>query len=635
MNLILPDIPSHSILGINYNSVHDSSIAILNERGKLIFACSLERVSRVKQDGRPPVDLLRLVPWDRIESVAVSTNEKLDIPANSLSRFHPAPFDQPRSQYLIHQQEFYQFLETLPAPKTYHCHQESHVAAAFYLSGFSKALGFSYDGGMHNCPWFGGLYDCTEVRGIIPIDRFASTHYSKITSLYTIVTAMLGFTPNKHEGKITGLAAYGKASPECRQFLKGLFTQRYEEAEAIMEWLFAYSHTQPPILCVNETRVEKLRQGATAFSREDLAATVQAVTEEHVSALLHKAMDSGIRYDSICLSGGLFANVKINQRIKELGFANVFVCPPMTDDGTALGAALLHVKKTNPGIHLSQKIPHMFWGFSFDQSDVLGELKKRNLKYHADGQPAEIVADALARDYSVAVYQKHMEFGPRALGNRSVLASATHPEINKILNKKFHRTEFMPFAPMTLMEDAHMCYENMAGAEHTAEFMTMTFNCKPMMKEKCPAVVHIDGTARPQLIRKEIHPFIYEVISLYKTKTGNPAIINTSFNMHEEPIICTPEDAIFGFLESGIDLLCIEGVILWSSENMEPALHYLRSQISAETQKEQRLNAITQLLAKKSESHFQMAVEKEAVIQTLLKQSAKPHQPISTSEKKK
>jgi carbamoyltransferase len=172
------------------------------------------------------------------------------------------------------------------------------------------------------------------------------------------------------------------------------------------------------------------------------------------------------------------------------------------------------------------------------------------------------VATLLAAGKVVARFDGRMEYGPRALGNRSILYPSTDPTVNDWLNKRLHRTEFMPFAPVTIAEYAEQCYENIGDARYPASFMTMTFNCTDWMKQHCPAVVHVDGTARPQLIAREVNPSYYAIVEEYRKLTGLPSIINTSFNMHEEPIVCTPGDAIRSFTTGNLDYLAIGPFLL-------------------------------------------------------------------------
>ena len=169
----------------------------------------------------------------------------------------------------------------------------------------------------------------------------------------------------------------------------------------------------------------------------------------------------------------------------------------------------------------------------------------------------------------VARFDGRMEYGPRALGNRSILYHAREPEVNQWLNKRLGRTEFMPFAPVTLYEARESCYHNIKGAEHAAEFMTITFDCTDQMKRDCPAAVHVDGTARPQLIRRDVNPGYYDIVKEYEKLSGIPSLINTSFNMHEEPIVCTPADAVRAFLLGNLDYLVL-GPFLVKHPAIEP-----------------------------------------------------------------
>ena len=601
------------ILGLNYSGVHDSAIAQVTASGEIVSACALERISRVKQDGRPPDPLLRSVDWNAVETIAISTDEEIWSPVDPTSKLHPTPLSEPRNNFLQHGPPFYEYLAGLPRPKRFVCHHLSHAASAFWLSDFEEALCFTYDGGMFNSPWFGGLYKAHRTSGIEPLDRFAASHYAKITSLYTIVTALLGFTPNKHEGKVTGLAAYGSVNAKCRDLLEELFRVDYLRGERLMEWFHAYSTETPPILWVHRPRQRELFARFGEFRREDIAYALQAMAEDHVIEILRRARELGWHSPSICLAGGLFANVKINQRIKQCGFEQIFIAPPMTDDGTALGAALA-VASEQPGFS-PKPAHHMFFGPGYSQKDIEHSLKKHGLRYTKVSHPAERVARALKEGAVVGVYQGQMEYGPRALGNRSILSAATNPDINTVLNARLRRTEFMPFAPITRIEDASSCYTDLQGAEHAAEFMTITSGCTKEMRERSPAVVHVDGTARPQLVRTQIHPFIHAILTEYKRQTGIASLINTSFNVHEEPIVCAPDDAIQGFLEAGLDYLYMEGGYLVSfADNQEAALRCLQREMAMPSQKERELASAALALNERVED---FAAELEARAQVI------------------
>jgi len=171
----------------------------------------------------------------------------------------------------------------------------------------------------------------------------------------------------------------------------------------------------------------------------------------------------------------------------------------------------------------------------------------------------------------VARYAGAMEYGPRALGNPSILYPATDPDVNDWLNTRLGRSEFMPFAPATLIEEAHRCYLNHEGAEHTAEFMTITFNCTDFMKKASPAAVHVDGTARPQLLHPDRNPGFHDILKAYFYRTGIPTIINTSFNMHEEPIVKTPADALRAFRLGQLPYLVLDDYLVTRDSSCDRA----------------------------------------------------------------
>jgi carbamoyltransferase len=226
----------------------------------------------------------------------------------------------------------------------------------------------------------------------------------------------------------------------------------------------------------------------------------------------------------------------------------------MGDGGCGTGAALLEFAG-NPA--LSEPIGSVFLGPSYGDDEIAGALAAANLPFTRYTPIEPKIAALIAAGKVVARFDGRMEYGPRALGNRSILYHAMEPSVNQWLNQRLGRTEFMPFAPATLMEHRQECYLNVDGCEHAALFMTLTFDCTAKMKQTSPAAVHVDGTARPQLVTAESNPSFYRILKEYHTLTGIPSVINTSFNMHEEPIVCTPADAIRAFLQGNLDYLAI------------------------------------------------------------------------------
>ena len=576
----IPDVPAHSILGLSYSGMHDSSIVIVSPSGETIFAVSLERISRVKQDGRYPKILLDQVPWDKIDKIALSVEQEYHCEIDTQSSHHPLPLAEYIAVDRAHQDSFYKHLQSLNKEICFVPHHLSHAASAFWLSDFENALCFVYDGGMANEEWFGGLFNASRTDNITSIDRFGAQRYANITHVYTAVTAVLGFSPLEHEGKITGLAAYGKDNSQCDNVLNRWLLEP-RTLDGLLHWENMYSAVNVPKLMASIKKVEVLKQDLIGVSREDLAFAVQKLAEKHVLEILKNWQSTGQELNNICLSGGLFANVKINQRISELGFKNLFVSPPMGDDGTALGAAL-HV--ASQGDDFSPKrVDHVFLGPVSSAQEIEQLLADKDVKtmvLNESLSTVDTVAKLLDDGAIIAVYQGQSEFGPRALGNRSILANADDIDINRSLNKKLNRTEFMPFAPMCLKDDAHLYFHNIDKVEHSAQFMTVTLDCTEVMQKLCPAVVHCDNTARPQLVTKDTNPFIYEVLSAYKALNGKPALVNTSFNVHEEPIIASAEDALKGFFESGLDYLYLAGHIISLQDNPELENQYLKEKIS-------------------------------------------------------
>jgi len=244
----------------------------------------------------------------------------------------------------------------------------------------------------------------------------------------------------------------------------------------------------------------------------------------------------------------------------------------MGDSGISAGGAMyVYVKEMlRKGLEPNFKpIDNVYYGPGYTTEEIKDALDKSGLVHVHHKNVEKEIAKLLAKSHVVARFNGRMEFGPRALGNRSILYQTSDQTINEWLNKRLKRTEFMPFAPSTLFEDRHKYYLNVDAALSPAQFMTITFDCTNFMKKNCPAVVHIDGTARPQLVRKEVNPSYHKIISEYKKLTGIATIINTSFNMHEEPIVCTPQDAIRSFQAGHLDYLAIGNFLVKNPKEMK------------------------------------------------------------------
>jgi len=408
-------------------------------------------------------------------------------------------------------------------------HHPSHAANAFFTSGYDEALIVTLDG------YGSGLAGSVSVGRDGKIQRLHAVEFPhSLGSFYESVTSALGFKPSRHEGKIVGLAAYG--DPEV---LGDILRRR-----------FITSNGGFRILETNNVYFARLL--AAQFPKIDVAAAYQRVLEEVAVAYVSQYVKkTGI--GKLVLSGGVIANVKLNQRLMEIpGVDGIFIHPNMGDGGCGTGAALMEFTNLPP-----RRLDHVYLGPEYSADQITEALNRAQLPF-TRYQPVEPkIAALLAAGKVVARFDGRMEYGPRALGHRSILYHAKEPAVNQWLNQRLGRTEFMPFAPATLYEHRESCYLGIKGGEHAATFMTLTFDCTESMKRDCPAAVHVDGTARPQLVSAETSPGFYRILSEYYKLTGIPSVINTSFNMHEEPIVCTPDDAIRAFLQGNLDYLAI------------------------------------------------------------------------------
>lgn len=409
-------------------------------------------------------------------------------------------------------------------------HHLSHAANSYLASGFERALCITLDG--YGTGLAGSVSEARDGK----IHRLHGIQYpNSLGTLYEHVTSSLGFKPSRHEGKIVGLASYGDPS-----ILGDILLSRIEQ-------------TPGDFRIYEANNVYFSRYLASKFPKIDVAAAYQYALEVVATNYVrHWVEKTGI--DTVVLSGGVTANVKLNQRIFEIeGVNHIFVYPNMGDGGCGTGAALYH--SWPGGVKDSMQSP--YYGPDYSEQQMEQALKNAGLHYEKPAYLAADVAKLIHDGQVVARFDGRMEYGPRALGNRSIMYHAREPEVNQWLNKRLGRTEFMPFAPVTLYEAREKCYLNIKGAEHAAEFMTITFDCTDFMRESCPAAVHVDGTARPQLIQRDVNPGYYDIVKEYEKLSGIPSLINTSFNMHEEPIVASPEDGVRAFLEGNLDYLAL------------------------------------------------------------------------------
>lgn len=552
----------------------------LVEDGKVLAAVNDERLVREKmvfgvprRSIREVMDIAGVTP-DQIDAVAIGTKNQHIVP--EYTDFRDGWFGLERSwfkdllfdvgsqaarfrdslpwlediYYLIRKPAYAKRRRTLrnilreefdiQAPVRFIDHHTCHATAAYYSSDFGPdATVLTIDGGGDGIS--AKAFDVTDGR----ITQLAEVpSFDSLGAFYSYITQISGFKAGRHEGKITGLSARGE--PKYVELLDSLITYRDGKFHNVGNIFF-------------HSAVEQLRELLPDdFQREDLAASIQQHTENMVLDFArHWVGETG--HPDVALAGGLFANVRINQKIHELPeVRKCFVHPGMSDCGMGIGAALeVHYdREPRPEID-TRCMDDVYLGPEYSDEEMEAALDAADADYERPENLEAEVAELLSEGAVVARFAGRMEYGPRALGNRTIMYQPTDPSVNEWLNEALDRTEFMPFAPATLVEEAGRCYRNLEDAERTARFMTITFDCTEWMKENCPGVVHVDGTARPQVVREEYNASFYRIIREYYRITGLPSIINTSFNMHEEPIVCTPEDAVRAFQLGHLDYLAM------------------------------------------------------------------------------
>ena len=437
------------------------------------------------------------------------------------------------------------------------CHQSSHHIAhtlsAYLTSGMEgKVISLSHDGKGNRSR--GKILLCDNGNyEEIHSQRISTT--ASLAGLWASTTHYLGWKMLKDEGKVVGLAAHGKYNDRFYKFMKSViyYDGEFNFKPANFECLFHY-------ICDNFYKPQGVFQNDEL--RADFAFALQMITEELMKELLVDLKNKYPDYNKICFSGGLFANVKMNMFINELGlYDEIYIHPAMGDSGLALGAALKLAHDLGE-IKKPIKFDNLFLGeshsrFAWEQVILqnLNQLEAQPMNY-------DKVAELINQGYVVGVFVGRTEYGPRALGNRSIVVKPTDKETHEKLNKKLKRTEIMPFAPAVLEEHCKDIFE-IKNSKYAAEFMTLCYNTKKEWLDKIPAVVHhVDGTARPQIVNKDRNPSFHNIISAYHKISGYPVVLNTSLNAHGEPINNYPNQVIKHLMDNSIDYIVTENYII-------------------------------------------------------------------------
>lgn len=438
-------------------------------------------------------------------------------------------------------------------------HHLCHAASVAYSTLLDDPLVVTLDGEGDGLSGSVSVLDDGRLRRLGTVSDRES-----LGNIYSHVTRQLGYKIARHEGKITGLAAFGDPSVglpllwEAVEVTGGQI--RFRSGAAAQAALSLSGSLRRGRVDLYRPRPRKIAARIAHLSPEDQAAAVQVFLEEAVCRYVGDWLaETGKR--NVALAGGVFANVKLNQRIAELDpVEGVFVFPNMGDGGTAIGAAMIAHERLTGTPPPREQIANAYLGAAPDRAEIETALaaSPRPLVVEEPADlPAQVAADIHAGQI-VGWFQGGMEYGPRALGHRSIVARPTERHLNEELNRRLSRTEFMPFAPSCLAEKgAEVFVIDKPGTALTAEFMTITYDVNRAWSDRIGAVVHIDNTARPQLVTRDQNPDYHAMIAAYEALSGLPLVVNTSFNVHEEPIVCVPAEGLRALTDGVIDALAI------------------------------------------------------------------------------
>lgn len=593
------------ILGISA-FYHDSAAALLRD-GELIAAAQEERFSRVKFDERFPSNAVEYC----LETGGI-TAEDLDyvvffekplIKFERIMMSHLGTY--PRSWQVFREAMISWFSDklwvksdildklSLPAEKILFVeHHLSHAASAMFAAPFEEAAVLVLDGvgewtttsmGSATADWGAGKFP-NEIK---LTDEIRFPH--SLGLLYSAFTAWLGFKVNSGEYKVMGMAPYGQ--PRYVEKIEKLVKVEADGSFRLNMEYFSFHHSLSHTY--NRKFVELMgasRPPETAFftnltgddvrgrEREtaenqyyaDVAASLQLVTENIILKIVnHLQQTTGLK--NLVMAGGVALNSVANGRImRESGFEQIYIQPNAGDAGGALGAALYahHVLLDNPRKFVME---HAYYGKSYDNRTIGDFLKTQNFKFVEieDGKTlADKIVERLLGGQVLALFQDRFEWGPRALGNRSIIADPRRAEMKEIINTKIKfREPFRPFAPAVLESDAGRFFDlQKAEGQYPLRFMSMVSRVKPEREAEIPAVAHL-GTGRLQTVRREWNPLYHDIIQNFGQATGVPVIINTSFNLRGEPLVTSPSDALKIFSASELDSLVMGNFIVTKSEN--------------------------------------------------------------------
>lgn len=553
------------ILGINY-AAHDSSACLIKD-GIIRFAIAEERLSRKKKDIDFPILSIKAalkyegIDFTQLDYISFGWSKPIITFWHNMRTVFNGDLRLTKKYLFFFLRNFLRMswqrggcskLEKnfgkLNKKIFFVPHHLAHAVSTFYLSGFDKSNIIISDGR--------GAFEATSLwygdkEGIKPIKTF--NWPDSLGLLYAIFTDYLGFKKFQDEWKVMGLASYGEPSIKIEEFIRITELGYKVNGKKLLGKYWGD-------LSILEKKFGLGRNPETEINRfhKNLASSLQKNTEEAFLSVL-KAITKKTKNRNLCLAGGVTLNSKANGVLLASGMIdNIFIQPAAGDDGTAIGAALFTYNLLRKEIPKC-KLKNVYFGNDYTNDQIESLLRRSKIKYCYLPNVEERAAQIIAKGKIIGWFQGRSEFGPRALGNRSILAD---PRDNKMKDKvnrsiKF-REEWRPFAPSILNEEFYDFFE----AKQTSPFMTIIFKVKKNLMNLIPAVVHIDGTSRVQTVEKSENLRFWTLIKYFQKITGIPLLLNTSFNLRGEPIVESPMDAIKTFYSSGLDYLILGNYLI-------------------------------------------------------------------------
>jgi carbamoyltransferase len=555
---------------------HDAAAALFDDYD-LKAAVQLERLTRRKGDGGKHPDPC----IDEVLAIAGATRGDVDVISMSRTLLDTRYFRRMRGprrlidtilrrsrgralQYMTHEMRRYRskdydalfdFAAYLRdggfRPRTrlhFSNHHEAHVLPALFYSPWDNALLVTADGGGDTVNYSHRSFANGTIATIYGGDEclFMDKPVDSLGRAYSAATLALGFRMDRHEGKLTGLAALGQPvrAGEIGAYFK------VDERGRVHSTFSGFSHMR-----------RFMRHLAKSTRPEDLAASIQQVLEDTMLGSIKNLL---ARYPTrnLGVAGGVFANVRVNRLLAEqLGVDEIFIFPAMGDEGLPIGSALIYLSERD-GLKcwLDRRRPlgPMFLGRDYTGA-IDAALMATPGTHRVESAPVPDAVRRLVAGEIGAIYTGRMEYGPRALGARSILANPSRRETHDLLNRRLARTEFMPFAPVVAAERAADLFAISGVNARACRYMTIACGVHQDWRERIPAVVHVDGSARPQIIKREDNPLYYDIVRGFEAATGLPALVNTSFNVHEEPIVNAPGECAKALADGRIDFVVTAG----------------------------------------------------------------------------